>query len=709
MPPRAAIAARRSAATNSMPSPGALPQARSSAASASRSSARWRRVSRKRAPGPTSSPRSIVPRSRRSSSSPSPVRAEVQTASRRRKRRRAASGRPRSHLFSTRMAGRPDGSSGSASSAEAASTTKRSRSARRTASRERRTASPSSPGASWSPGASRSRTRMPTSISADSTSRVVPGMSETIASLPERALNRADLPAFGSPNSAALGRSSETARAAESPSSPRRAARAARARSTASATGRSSMSWSTKSIAASASAQRSSSELSTVASPREKSPSSWPRAARRSASSSAEIRSSTASACARSRRPFRKARSVNSPGRAGRAPRSRSARSRRSTSGGDPGRWTSTTSSRVKVRGPCRTTAPGSVPPISTARGPLRRTMARRPPPGGVERATIVSVLPDKILQLILRVLVEAVELDREGELVLVVGKAHELAAGLEALELAFVDLDVELEAVHRQGLLLRAEVAQEHAGHRDLVDVDLALVVDRVGADHDLDATGHLGLPPARLAAVGRDERRVQIAELPRHLEDLLDGLLGERVPRILVEDPRDRPLVDLAGPGDVLLGHPFLRLHPSSFSLFLDPGTRRRAGSGGGDFQDVFLDDLLFRHAQQRVGQEVEREAAGQAVAGQAEHDGHPHHHLLLLRELRVGRTRRQVGLQEPRDHHEDREQVERRDLEVRDQGKRDDDAPVPAEEAVGLGEVLDPGEERRAPEVDGRLEHA
>ena len=63
------------------------------------------------------------------------------------------------------------------------------------------------------------------------------------------------------------------------------------------------------------------------------------------------IRSATASACARSMRPLRKARRVNSPGSARRAPLSSTVSSTALAGSSPPWQVISTTSSRVKVRG----------------------------------------------------------------------------------------------------------------------------------------------------------------------------------------------------------------------------------------------------------------------------------------------------------------------------------------------------------------------
>src|SRR5688572_19655732 len=141
-------------------------------------------------------------------------------------------------------------------------------------------------------------------------------------------------------------------------------------------------------------------------------------------------------------------------------------------------------------------------------RGPLNRRTARSLPPAAVERATIVvaaprgarTVLPARAragngergtgnllrdrLELLARAIVHPLEPDGEAKLVLVVPEAHDLAPRPERLHLRRAELDVQLEPVHGQGPLLRAEVAEEHAGVRDFLDVHAALVVDGVRPD---------------------------------------------------------------------------------------------------------------------------------------------------------------------------------------------------------------------------------
>ena len=134
----------------------------------------------------------------------------------------------------------------------------------------------------------------------------------------------------------------------------------------------------------------------------------------------ASIRSITASAAVRSSLPFRNARSVNSPRRAMRAPQASTASSTRRGAMLPPCVWNSTASSPVYDFGEAKTrTSPSStilpshdslewknVPAIeaSTGRpetfdaiakesGPLTRTTATPPLPGGVDTAAIV---PDR-------------------------------------------------------------------------------------------------------------------------------------------------------------------------------------------------------------------------------------------------------------------------------------------------------------------------
>ncbi len=76
-------------------------------------------------------------------------------------------------------------------------------------------------------------------------------------------------------------------------------------------------------------------------------PCSWSNAVRACSGVTASIRSATASACARSSRPFRYARSVNSPGSASRAPRAIAASTMPRRITGLPCALISTTSSPV--------------------------------------------------------------------------------------------------------------------------------------------------------------------------------------------------------------------------------------------------------------------------------------------------------------------------------------------------------------------------
>ena len=181
-----------------------------------------------------------------------------------------------------------------------------------------------------------------------SRSRVVPAMSVTIArSLPANALSSELLPALGGPTITAC-RPSRSRR-------PRRAASSKPARSEDSVSSpaltslppRVSIGSSEKSIIASTWTRRAS-IASAIASTRiENPPSSARRAARAARRSPAAIRSATASAWARSRRPLRKARSLNSPGRAWRAPSSTQTWTRRRSTAGLPCACSSATCSPV--------------------------------------------------------------------------------------------------------------------------------------------------------------------------------------------------------------------------------------------------------------------------------------------------------------------------------------------------------------------------
>ena len=173
---------------------------------------------------------------------------------------------------------------------------------------------------------------------------------------------------------------------------------------------------SAKSIAASTYMRSSSRRDSSVRTRAENSPCSERLAAFAAAAVPALIRSTTASACARSMRSLRNARSENSPGRASRAPQARQAATSRSITTGLPWAWSSSTSSPVNEAGagdhrtrPLSRSSPvasrngrrtgrrdgGSEPSRRTAMvaapGPDNRTTPMPPRPGGVAIATIVS------------------------------------------------------------------------------------------------------------------------------------------------------------------------------------------------------------------------------------------------------------------------------------------------------------------------------
>ena len=183
--------------------------------------------------------------------------------------------------------------------------------------------------AARSPAVSRSRRGMPaTLISSSMMSRVVPGTSVTMArSMPRRALRRLDLPTFGRPTMTVL-TPSRRMRPVSAPTSRRRtaadAASISTARCSAEAAG---ISSSGKSIPASmcATAPRICVRMSVTA--WENAPASRSRAACAARVLFAAISSMTPSARARSSRPWRKARFVNSPASAGRAPASHVLRS----------------------------------------------------------------------------------------------------------------------------------------------------------------------------------------------------------------------------------------------------------------------------------------------------------------------------------------------------------------------------------------------
>ena len=167
------------------------------------------------------------------------------------------------------------------------------------------------------------------------TSRVVPGRSLTIAaSSCASRLRRLDLPAFTWPSS-----STDTPSRKITPCSvfSIRESSFSMSASTRPSTWpslRKSISSSGKSIAASTYERRSNCNSTTSSTLRENSPRRERAAPRTAACDDASMRSATASACARSMRPLRKARKLNSPGRASRAPAlTASARSRSITNG----------------------------------------------------------------------------------------------------------------------------------------------------------------------------------------------------------------------------------------------------------------------------------------------------------------------------------------------------------------------------------------
>jgi len=181
-----------------------------------------------------------------------------------------------------------------------------------------------------------------------------------------------------------------------------------------------SSSW--KSISASSNARTSRRAARNSPIERDRSPRRCPRARSSPRCDRAVIISCTASAWARSRRPLRNARRVNSPGSAGRAPARRTAVRTSSRMRGPPWQWISSVSSPVKERGArmkTRRTSSRIRPvvgqtifpwerrwerrgfdvfeglkrarPIRSAPGPLARTMPMPPVPGGVAIAAMVS------------------------------------------------------------------------------------------------------------------------------------------------------------------------------------------------------------------------------------------------------------------------------------------------------------------------------
>ena len=155
------------------------------------------------------------------------------------------------------------------------------------------------------------------------TSRVVPGTSVTMAeSVRAKRLSRLDFPTFGAPAITSFTPLRRTAPRRDSARVDAMAARNAASRAAVSVVPMRSSSSSGKSMAASMNARSSTSAsrwLSTVC---ENSPDSDRRAHRTAEVDAPSMRSAIASACARSMRSLRNARSVNSPGPAGRAPSS---------------------------------------------------------------------------------------------------------------------------------------------------------------------------------------------------------------------------------------------------------------------------------------------------------------------------------------------------------------------------------------------------
>ena len=183
-------------------------------------------------------------------------------------------------------------------------------------------------------------------------SRVVPGMAETMArSWPRSWLSRLDLPALGRPMIAARmpRRRICPSWAVRSNSSMKATPCSSRAMSWSRVSG--AMSSSGKSMCASTWARVSSISSRSLLMRWESLPASCSLAARKASSVREWIKSATASACARSMRPLRKARRVNSPGSASRAPFASTVSRTIFAARIPPWQVISTTSSRVKVRG----------------------------------------------------------------------------------------------------------------------------------------------------------------------------------------------------------------------------------------------------------------------------------------------------------------------------------------------------------------------
>ena len=160
----------------------------------------------------------------------------------------------------------------------------------------------------------------PSAIGRSRTSRVVPATSVTIAaSSDSNALKSEDFPAFGGPASTTRTpsrRRSASGRAATCRISPASSATFAEKSSGSAATSSSSA----KSITASTAAASTRTRLRHSLIRRETAPPAACMAPRRCNSVSAESKSPSPSASARSTRPLRKARRVNSPGSASRSP-----------------------------------------------------------------------------------------------------------------------------------------------------------------------------------------------------------------------------------------------------------------------------------------------------------------------------------------------------------------------------------------------------
>ena len=239
-------------------------------------------------------------------------------------------------------------------SAWASSLTSTARSARSSSARARRMPSISIGSADSRKPAVSTRVRaMPSRwIVSRSTSRVVPGISVTIArSLAAKRLSRLDLPAFGRPMMTTCRPSSRrTPRRLAARMSSSWSRRRSRSPSTA-GSARKSTSSSGKSMAASIQTRRRTTPSARACTCREKSPSRLRTAARAAASEPLAIRSAIASAWARSILPLRKARSENSPGRAWRAPSAMQRSSRQRSMTGLPCTCSSSTSSPVNECG----------------------------------------------------------------------------------------------------------------------------------------------------------------------------------------------------------------------------------------------------------------------------------------------------------------------------------------------------------------------